>query len=725
MPTVPETFAPSVEERERPLVPATGPWVSPMHNAAAGQLEQLGQTLERAGGAAASIGNTIADHAAATMDDALTKSAETEFLKSSQDVLYNPQSGYLNTRGLNAQKQWDPATQAIAKARQDARKTLTNPIQQNAFDRVTNDHMLTMGRVMMDHQHGQVTQYGIDQSQSRADSLNILAKGAYLSGDIPGYQKYASQVMDEVLNVASLNGASADSDVAKGMLRKARTDLVHGVVVGLLDDHKYDQAKQYFDDERDSIDMKASELLGNAVKSEYDRNQVEVKGDAFLKAAQTPGGAVPHTYGPLATGSTINPMKITDVPGSPRPGGRTHDGYDIAMPVGTAVTTPLDGKVVKVWNDDKFGGGLSMRVELADGNTLGIAHLSSANLNEGDQVNRGQVIALSGKTGNATGAVLHVALQDKDGKYVDYFGASKPQPDRSGLADPDVLQRAIEAAKNDDTLDPHQQKQVIRYMESEHSHQRAIEAQQYQDVKQQAVDYFFQNNRSIAGLPAAIKSQLKPQDLAAFEEKPERTKNDVQTEYGFITDPSSLTVPNVKAAYAQGKLTDAGLLEWTQRAQKLDASDDKVRAVSIDTKQFTDILSANQLPHLAMPKSDEEKQQRIDLETTAKDEIDVMQQKAGRPLTRDEKAKVMRDLVVDKVYTPNWFGSPGDAKPIATLTPAQLEKATVYVAGQKVKLADIPAQYQQQATQELRSVGAPATQANVAAWWVRKGKPRQ
>src|SRR5262249_32611295 len=105
MPMVPETFAPSVSQGDMPAVPAPGPWVSPMKNSAPGLLQQTGQTLLQAGDRAAQLGNTIGDRVQETMDDAMTKSAETQFLKSSQDVLSNPQSGYLFTRGLNAQAQ--------------------------------------------------------------------------------------------------------------------------------------------------------------------------------------------------------------------------------------------------------------------------------------------------------------------------------------------------------------------------------------------------------------------------------------------------------------------------------------------------------------------------------------------------------------------------------------------------------------------------------------------
>jgi murein DD-endopeptidase MepM/ murein hydrolase activator NlpD len=767
MPMVPETFGPSVALSETPMTPATGPWVSPMKNRAPGLLQQTGDTLARAGAEASAIGNTIGDRVEDTMNTALTKSAETSFLKSAQDLLYDPAKGYLNTRGLNAQTEWTPATQAIAKARQDARATLTNPIQQHAYDLATNDHMLALGRTMSDHQHTQVTQYGIQQSQDRADSMNLLAKTAYTSGRMDDYAKYAAQADAETLHVASLNGAAPDSDVAQSMRRAKHADLVHGITTSLLDDHKYDQAKQFFESEQPNIDMKTAELLGNAVKAEYDRNLTETKGDGFLAAAArpadsfmatpnpkglvergnlsiwnrptidnadgthsseysvsfeqngrevlvptvvngkflTPDGkkpeegsaaektmfkaawdhylqtgehlgkfasaadadayadqlhnrgtaptgraAVPYTYGPLASGSTINPMKITDVPGSPRPGGRVHDGYDIAMPVGTQVAAPLDGKVVKVWNDEQYGGGLSMRVQLADGNTLGVAHLSAANLKEGDTVNRGQVIGLSGKTGNATGPVLHVALADPDGKKIDYFAAGQAQPDQTSIADPNVLQRAMDMVNADQSTDPYQKKQIIKYMETQHSHQRSIQAQEYQDVKQQAVDYYYSHNESIDGMPAALKTQLKPEDVFNLSQ-PASVETDPETMANFILDPKSVTVDNVKNAYAGKKLNNGAYFSLLRDAMDQSQNPSKVMEATVEADRLKYIADQAGIPNIYTSQTPAQKRDYAGLLVRVQEEVDAAQQQKGGKLSQSEKDAIIQRNVQQHVIT--------------------------------------------------------------------------
>lgn len=751
MPTVPFTFAPSVDQQPSQTPRMSAPFVQPMENHAPTLLSQVGNATEQTGLGLMREGQTIGDRVRDTMDESLAKQADTQFLQNAITVLHDPQSGYLNTRGMDAQTQRDAAVVAIAKARQDARETLTNPLQQRMFDMAANDHTLNFHRQILDHQHDQVTQYGIQQGQDRADSMNILARMAYLDGRMSDYKKYASASQDEVLNVAALHGAAPDSDVAQAMLREKRTDLVRGVTIGLLDKHQFDEAKQYFTLEQGNIDMRAAEQLGTAVKAEYDRNLTETKGDSFLAAAQK-GGSVPYTYGSLATGSTINPMKITDVPGSPRPDGRTHDGYDIAMPAGTAVTAPLDGKVVKVWNDEQFGGGLSMRVQLADGNTLGIAHLSAANLNEGDSVNKGQVIALSGKSGNATGDVLHVALQDPDGKYVDYFAASKAQPDPAGKADPNVLERAIQMAKSDGSLDPYQQKQVVRYMESEHSKERAIQEQQYQGVKQNVVDQLVQNDGRWDLIPASLKTQLRPSDVQGFQDMQDAeklAKSDLDTQIKYYSLPPEQRTPAwVKDNYQNLKPgTFMGLLK---NADELQRSADNLPEAKVQDTMFRASLADNGFKNLLDPKTDDDKLKLLQLRSSIDDVATSMQGVLRRKLKPEEWQNVLDSQLKNQVFEERGRMVPWPAmgkialsqithqgpfitqddlhysQPVpAGLAPApELRQTFVMSGGKKIYLADIPPARRME--YEIKRVvnGLPISEQAIADDWVHFGMPK-
>ena len=81
-----------------------------------------------------------------------------------------------------------------------------------------------------------------------------------------------------------------------------------------------------------------------------------------------------------------------------------HKGYDFGMPVGTPVVSFKAGTVTKVGND--AGGGNYIKI-VHDTDASSYLHLSQILQKEGDEVKPGQVIALSGDTGNITGPHLH------------------------------------------------------------------------------------------------------------------------------------------------------------------------------------------------------------------------------------------------------------------------------------------------------------------------------
>ena len=97
--------------------------------------------------------------------------------------------------------------------------------------------------------------------------------------------------------------------------------------------------------------------------------------------------------------------------------GKQHLALDFAVPAGTGVRAPIDGKVIFAgWdpNGDKTNGGfgLHLRIQNADGSYVILGHLSSiSGLRVGSTVKGGQVIARSGSTGNSTGPHLHMEFR--------------------------------------------------------------------------------------------------------------------------------------------------------------------------------------------------------------------------------------------------------------------------------------------------------------------------
>ena len=101
--------------------------------------------------------------------------------------------------------------------------------------------------------------------------------------------------------------------------------------------------------------------------------------------------------------------------------GKMHNGIDIAVPVGTAIQAPHNGRIItrKVQKD---GAGLYivLRIDVENNEyyNLHFMHLKEANVTVGQEVTAGQQIALSGgdpsdqpNAGNTTGPHLHFEIR--------------------------------------------------------------------------------------------------------------------------------------------------------------------------------------------------------------------------------------------------------------------------------------------------------------------------
>jgi murein DD-endopeptidase MepM/ murein hydrolase activator NlpD len=114
---------------------------------------------------------------------------------------------------------------------------------------------------------------------------------------------------------------------------------------------------------------------------------------------------------------------ISDVFGSQRifngKATSTHWGLDFRVPTGTPVAAMNDGTVLLA--RPLYFEGNFVVLDHGQGLLTIYMHLSDFKVKEGDRVKRGQIIALSGGTGRATGPHLHVGVRWQ-GTYLDPAG---------------------------------------------------------------------------------------------------------------------------------------------------------------------------------------------------------------------------------------------------------------------------------------------------------------
>jgi Peptidase family M23 len=95
-----------------------------------------------------------------------------------------------------------------------------------------------------------------------------------------------------------------------------------------------------------------------------------------------------------------------------------HSGIDLATPEGTTLRALSDGVVDRVFDGTgAIGKGLS--IKFPDGTRAIYGHMNEVKARIGEHINAGDIIGLSGNTGNSTGAHLHFGLKDASGNVLD------------------------------------------------------------------------------------------------------------------------------------------------------------------------------------------------------------------------------------------------------------------------------------------------------------------
>lgn len=114
--------------------------------------------------------------------------------------------------------------------------------------------------------------------------------------------------------------------------------------------------------------------------------------------------------------------------------GRGHSGSDFATPLGTPILAPMDGVVMAA--DDTGAHGASVNgsyrkcisygkwivLDHENGLSTRMNHLSLIKVQDGERVQRGQIIGYSGNTGVSTGPHLHISVMATQGVQIRRLG---------------------------------------------------------------------------------------------------------------------------------------------------------------------------------------------------------------------------------------------------------------------------------------------------------------
>ncbi|WP_404345007.1 peptidoglycan DD-metalloendopeptidase family protein [Vreelandella venusta] len=211
------------------------------------------------------------------------------------------------------------------------------------------------------------------------------------------------------LYAGSVSGSFARSAQATGLSSSSVTELTRLLEKKLdfrRDSRRGDQFQVLV--ESDMIDGETLDSRVLAVKYDGERMDLTVVRNATDDNFYTPtGSSLDPAFarrpfeGSYRLSSNFNPRRLHPVTGRVSP----HNGTDFAMPIGTPITAPANGRVERVSNHHAAGRYIVVRHD--NGYRTRYLHLSQPLVSQGDRVTMGERIALSGNTGRSTGPHLH------------------------------------------------------------------------------------------------------------------------------------------------------------------------------------------------------------------------------------------------------------------------------------------------------------------------------
>ncbi|WP_188637855.1 peptidoglycan DD-metalloendopeptidase family protein [Vreelandella lutescens] len=211
------------------------------------------------------------------------------------------------------------------------------------------------------------------------------------------------------LYAGSVSGSFARSAQATGLSSSSVTELTRILEKKLdfrRDSRRGDQFQVLV--ESDMIDGETLDSRVLAVKYDGERMDLTVVRNATDDNFYTPlGSSLDPAFarrpfeGNYRLSSNFNPRRLHPVTGRVSP----HNGTDFAMPIGTPITAPANGRVERVGNHHAAGRYIVVRHD--NGYRTRYLHLSQPLVSQGERVTMGERIALSGNTGRSTGPHLH------------------------------------------------------------------------------------------------------------------------------------------------------------------------------------------------------------------------------------------------------------------------------------------------------------------------------
>jgi hypothetical protein len=261
---------------------------------------------------------------------------------------------------------------------------------------------------------------------------------------------------------------------------------------------------------------------------------------------------------------------------------------------------------------------------------------------------------------------------------------------------------------------------VSASLRTQYAQEDALVRQEKIQLKDRVTQFLAIPGNRAENIPPGVWGRLEPADQAMFL-KAQRQTDELDVMEEIARNPGVLTREYLDDN--RGRMTRDTYIKLLGDVN----APGKVIAATVDADQLEATLFANNMTKMADPKSDEDKQASLMFRNSVKTMIDAEQERQKRPLSREEKQRVIDARILqfgEQAYVErSWWWD--KQMSLGAMTPEQRQAAYVMVGDAQVKLMDMPQTWiTGTALPAFQTAGVKnPTMTQLAEYWIKKGRP--
>lgn len=641
MPTVPSYDLPTQELAATQLNTFQSPnaQVGNVNGANINIVDVAGKQASEMGKATLSLGMQM-EKIGDEIRDANVKAQDTAVVSKMQDVLYNKESGYLWTKGLDSKDKFEDAKEQFNKSVQDARAQLTDPKEQAAFDRAMGRHYNTFNAAISRHAGEQIRVYSNAESEARQTKYQDMAIANF---GTPQFQQYVNTAMAEADARAELNGMGKD---ARDVLRLKASNQIYGnVVTNLMLNNKYTEAKSVLDDasKKGLITEEAKLTLNRSLIAGYNRESGKNAGDNIY-----------NNRGPAGTDANSIIQWTMNIEGgyvkNDAGKGETNLGINATANPDVDVKNLTPAKAAEIYKTKYWN---AIGADNLPPEMRAVAFDAAVNQSVGAAK---QMLA---EAGNDPQKFIELRreryqklIKENPSKFAQYEKSWMNRLDQleAGIGGESSLGGMLRQA---DMIEDKEQRDTAKaQIKQLYSEEKAVKEADYKNQFDTAMDIAYKREGGWQDIPAPIWGSLKQADRAKLMERPKG--DDPDTVLKLNANPDLWRKGSIEQ-YRPLLSENTYQRYWT--AANGAGGDGKIIEAKIDSEQFEYNLQSAGLDKLiGTPKSKDDKLAKIQLKAKLEDMIYAEQQAKRRALTPAEKNELTRAILKPVKVNATWTG---------------------------------------------------------------------